>query len=244
MQYDILTKEKDPMGQAITDFFHNGKAQPIRVFSSQFDEDEMPVNELFRTYAHMPALEQKALQLASGRILDVGAGSGCHSLALQDMGKEVCAIDISPCSVEVMRERGVKDARLVNLFQPDFSERFDTILMLMNGSGIVGRIENMPAFFDKMKQLLTPEGCILMDSSDLSYLFEDENGEILIDLAGDYYGQVDFRMQYKEVKGDAFDWLYIDFDTLSLYANQCGFCVELVEEGKHYNYLARLTVKN
>lgn len=244
MTYDVLTKEKDPMGQAIADFFRQGKAQPIRVFSSQFDEDEMPVKELFRTYTHMPALEQRALQLASGRILDVGAGSGCHSLALQEMGKEVCAIDISPCSVEVMRARGVKDARLANLFQPDLAERFDTVLMLMNGSGIIGRIEHMPDFFDRMKQLLAPGGCILMDSSDLSYLFEDENGEVYIDLAGDYYGQVDFRMQYKDVKGDAFDWLYIDFDTLSLYADQCGFRAERVEEGEHYNYLARLTVKD
>lgn len=244
MLHDVLTKEKDPMGQAIADFFRLGKARPIRVFSSQFDEDEMPVKELFRTYPQMPPLEQRALRLASGRILDVGAGSGCHSLALQEMGKDVCAIDISPCSVEVMRARGVKDARLANLFQPDLAGRFDTVLMLMNGSGIIGRIEHMPAFFDRMKQLLAPGGCVLMDSSDLSYLFEDENGEVYIDLAGDYYGQVDFRMQYKEVTGDTFDWLYIDFDTLSLYAEQCGFRAELLAEGEHYNYLARLTVKD
>ena len=244
MRTDVLTKDKDPMGAAIADYYRWGKARPLRVFSSQFEEDEMPVKELFRTFGQMPALEQTALRLASGRILDVGAGSGCHSLALQDMGKEVCAIDISPLSVEVMRERGVSDARLANLFQPDFAERFDTVLMLMNGSGIIGRMENMPAFFGRMKQLLKPGGCILMDSSDLSYLFEEEDGSISIDLAGDYYGQVDFCMQYKDVKGDPFDWLYVDFDTLSLYASSCGFRAELVEEGGHFNYLARLSVSS
>lgn len=241
METTILQKEKDPMGAAIYEYFKTGKAGKLRVFSSQFEEDEIPVKELFRTYAHMPVLEQTALNLAKGKILDVGAGSGCHSLALQEMGKEVVAIDISPLSVEVMQTRGV-DARLVNLFDPHFAERFDTILMLMNGSGIIGRVDNFGTFFQRMKLLLNPGGCILMDSSDLRYLFEDEDGSFVVDLAADYYGQLDFRMQYKQIKGEAFDWLYVDFNTLSLYASQYGFKAELVKEGSHYDYLARLTL--
>lgn len=236
-----MQKEKDPMGAAIYEYFKTGKAGKLRVFSSQFEEDEIPVKELFRTYAHMPVLEQTALELAKGKILDVGAGSGCHSLALQEMGKEVVAIDISPLSVEVMQTRGV-DVRLVNLFDPHFAERFDTILMLMNGSGIIGRVDNFGTFFQRMKLLLNPGGCILMDSSDLPYLFEDEDGSFVVDLAADYYGQLDFRMQYKQIKGEAFDWLYVDFNTLSLYASQYGFKAELVKEGSHYDYLARLTL--
>lgn len=106
METTILQKEKDPMGTAIYDYFKTGKAGKLRVFSSQFEEDEIPVKELFRTYAHMPVLEQTALELAEGKILDVGAGSGCHSLALQEMGKKSVAIDISPLSVEVMQARG------------------------------------------------------------------------------------------------------------------------------------------
>ena len=188
----------------------------------------------------MPPLEQKALQLAQGKILDCGAGSGCHALALQAMGKEVQAIDISPLSVETMRLRGVKQAYQVNLFDENYVEQFDTILLLMNGSGIIGKLANMSAFFNKMKQLLTPDGCIYMDSSDLRYLFEDEDGSFLIDLADDYYGEIDFQMQYKQIKGEPFDWLYIDFQTLSLYAAQNGFTAELIQEGEHYDYLARL----
>lgn len=238
----LLTPDKDPMGAAISDFHQQGKADRLRVFSSQFDEDEIPVKQLFRTLRQMPILEQTALKLAQGKILDVGAGSGCHALALQKMNKEVCAIDISPRSVEVMKEEGVKDARLLNLFDELFRDTFDTILMLMNGSGIIGRIENMPDFFLRMKQLLSPGGCILMDSSDLRYLFEEEDGSILIDIASDYYGQVDFRMQYKDIKGDVFDWLYIDPQTLELYAAENGFNVEIVRRGKHYDYLAKLTL--
>lgn len=240
METTLLPAGKDPMGAAIADYFKHCKADRLRVFSSQFDEDEIPVKQLFRSAKTMPMLERTALQLATGSILDVGAGSGCHALALQEMGKEVCAIDISPLSVEVMKQRGVNNARLVNLFDGQFVDTFDTILMLMNGSGIIGRLENMPAFFQRMKQLLRPGGCILMDSSDLRYLFEDEDGSFEIDLAADYYGEVDFEMQYKDIRGDSFDWLYIDFQTLSLYAAECGFKAELVKEGKHYDYLAKL----
>ena len=226
MATTILPAERDPMGAAIYDYFNHHKADRLRVFSSQFEEDEIPVKELFRTIQSMPALERIALEMATGRILDVGAGSGCHALALQAMEKEVCAIDISPLSVEVMKQRGV-----------------NTILMLMNGSGIIGKLNNMPDFFQRMKRMLRPKGCILMDSSDLRYLFEEEeDGSIVIDLAGDYYGEIDFQMQYKDIKGDTFDWLYVDFQTLNLYASEYGFKAELVKEGKHYDYLVKLSL--
>ncbi len=243
MQTALLTSDKDPMGTAIADYFYRRKVGKLRVFSSQFEEDEIPVPHLFRAYPEMSAVEQTALTLAKGKILDAGAGSGSHVLALQEMGKEVCAIDISPLSVEVMKERGVKDARHINLFDVHFQDTFDTILMLMNGSGLIGKLENMPAFFMRIKQLLRPDGCILMDSSDLRYIYEDEDGSLLTDLADKYYGEIDYRMQYKSVRGNAFDWLYIDFQTLRYYAAKCGFHAELVKEGKHYDYLACLTLK-
>ena len=240
MNANLLPPNKDPMGYAIADYFSKGKAGRLRVFSSQFEEDEIPVDQLFRTFDEMPVLEQKALELAQGKILDCGAGSGCHALALQDMSKDVEAIDISPRSVEVMQKRGIQHAYCVNLFDDNFLHRYDTILMLMNGSGIIGKLENMGDFFSKMKQLLNPGGCIYMDSSDLRYLFEDEDGSFLVDLAGGYYGEIDFQMQYKQVKGEPFDWLYVDFQTLSYYAQENGFKAELVQEGEHYDYLACL----
>ena len=239
----LIPPHNDPMGAAIAEYHRTGRAGTLRVFSSQFDEDEIPVEQLFRTFDEMPYLEQQALNMATGRILDVGAGSGCHALALQNMDKEVTAIDISELSVEVMRERGVKDARAVDLYDERLAEQYDTILLLMNGSGIIGNIGGMERFFLRMKQLLKPGGRIYMDSSDLKYLFEEEDGSYLIDVAGDYYGVVDFRMQYKQVKGETFDWLYIDFDTLSYYAEQYGFLAEVVSQGEHYDYLAVLKMK-
>ncbi|MCD7977832.1 MAG: class I SAM-dependent methyltransferase [Tannerellaceae bacterium] len=241
MYIGLISPAKDPMGHAISDYYKQGKAGKLRVFSSRFDEDEIPVTQLFRPFEEFPELEKTAIEMASGRILDVGAGSGCHSLALQAAGKEVCAIDISSLSVDIMKQQGIKDVRLVNLFDEQFTGPFDTILMLMNGSGIIGKLEHMPAFFRKMKLLLAPGGAVLMDSSDLRFLFEEEDGSYLIDLAGDYYGEIDFRMKYKQIEGEPFDWLYIDFMTLSLYASENGFKAQLIQEGEHYDYLVRLT---
>ena len=239
----LIPPLKDPMGTAIADYHRTGRAGTLRVFSSQFEEDEIPVAQLFRTYNEMPPIEQQALTLAQGHILDVGAGSGCHALALQKLGKKVTAIDISELSVNVMCERGVDDARAIDLYDEHLAETYDTILLLMNGSGIIGNMEGMERFFMRMKQLLRPGGCIYMDSSDLKYLFEEEDGSFVIDIAGDYYGLVDFRMQYKQVKGEAFDWLYIDFETLTFYAEQYGFSTELICEGEHYDYLAKIFLK-
>ena len=240
MTKKVISAAGDPMGAAIYDYHKNGKAGVLRVFSSQFEEDEIPVEDLFREYEDMPELERAALEAAEGEILDVGAGSGCHSLALAKMGKKSCAIDISPLSVEVMKERGV-DAHLVNLYDDSFTGTFDTVLMLMNGTGIIGTLENMPVFFERMSHLLKPGGSILIDSSDLRYLFEEEDGSLMIDLADDYYGLLDYQMQYEDVLGEPFDWLYVDFDTLAFYAEENGFNAELVAEGEHYEYLARLT---
>ena len=229
------------MGLAIYDFHKTGKAKKLIVHSSMFDDDEIPVTTLFRKFKDMPKLEQVALEKAEGRILDVGAGSGCHCVALAEMGKSCTAIDISGLSVEVMKEKGV-DARCINLFDESFVGQYDTILMLMNGTGIIGRLENMQKFFIRMKHLLAPGGRILIDSSDLRYLFEEEDGSLMIDLADDYYGLVDFQMEYNKVLGEPFDWLYVDFDTLSLYAEQNGFKAEMIAEGEHYDYLAALSL--
>ena len=237
----VLPVAGDPMGAAIYDYFMNGSAEPLIVHSSMFEDDEIPVDDLFRAFEDMPLLEREALEMAAGKILDVGAGAGCHSLALEKMGKPPVAIDISPLSVAVMKERGV-DARQVNFYDDSFDETFDTVLMLMNGTGIIGNLENIPAFFSRLRGLLNPGGRILLDSSDLRYLYEEEDGSLMIDLAGDYYGLLDYQMEYKGVLGESFDWLYLDFDTLAFHAEENGFRAELVAEGEHYDYLAALYV--
>ncbi len=233
-----MTTDKDPMGAAIADYWKHGVAGRLRVFSPDFDEDEIPVETLFRSFEEMPSLEQEALRLAAGRILDVGAGAGCHSLALQEMGKDVTAVEISPLSAQTMREQGVANVLQQDFFTLDSS--FDTILMLMNGIGIVGTLDRLPRFFRHIRSILSPGGQLLLDSSDLCYLFEDEEGIIELPDSQRYYGELEYRMQYRKIKGDPFPWLYIDEDALTAEAAKAGFTAEVIARGEHYEYLARL----
>lgn len=240
MEYTTLSPNNDPMGAAIRDYQNKGKASRLRVLSSMFDEDEMPVAHLFRTFNQMPRLEQKALSMAKGRVLDIGAGAGCHALALQERGLEVKAIDISPLSCEVMSERGVKDVECVNLFNPQLQGKYDTLLLLMNGTGIAGKLNRLSMLLNRLKELLAEGGQILIDSSDLKYIYENEDGSMDIDLNAPYYGEVDYQIQYKNVKGEPFDWLYTDPMLLASISKQCGLNCEIVEEGENYDFLARL----
>ena len=252
------------MGRAIAEYWKNKTAERLRVFSPMFEEDEIPLSTLFRSYEDMPEIERKALDMAKGRILDVGAASGCHSLVLQERGLDVTAIDISPLSVETMKERGVKKVLEQDFFTLEGQameqrepssllewpsrdrvrrSQYDTILMLMNGIGIVGTLERMPKFFKQLDTILASGGQVLCDSSDISYVFEDEEGMIDIPNEMDYYGEHSFRMQYKDTIGEPFDWLYIDADTLKEKAGRYGYAVEVVAVGEHYDFLARITKK-
>ncbi len=237
-----MNSKMDPMGRAIADYWKNKKAGRLRVFSPMFEEDEIPLTTLFRKYKAMPEIERKALDMAKGRVLDVGAGSGCHSLVLQEKGIDVTAIDISPLSVETMKERGVKKVIEQDFFTLE-EQQYDTILMLMNGIGIVGTLDRLPEFFQVLDKILAPGGQVLCDSSDISYVFEGEDGMIDIPEDMGYYGEHSFQMQYKDTIGEPFDWLYIDADTLRQRADRCGYVVEVVAKGDHYDYLARITKK-
>ena len=234
-----MKRIQDPMGQAILDFWKMGRAEEIRVFSPMYDEDVMPVEILFRKYDEMPAIERHALDMATGRTLDVGAGAGCHSLVLQERGMDVTAIDISPLSVEAMKGRGVK-----KVLEQDFyalEGQYDTILLLMNGVGIVGTVDRFPILFQQLNRLLALGGQVLCDSSDLCYIYEDEEGVVdLTDVEG-YYGELTYQLQYKDVIGKPFPWVYVDAETLREKAEENGFEMEVVMQGEHYDYLAKLT---
>ena len=240
MNINTLPEQEDPMGAAIRDYFRQGKSAQLKVLSSLFDDDEMPVPHLFRSYDEMPPLEQRALNEARGKVLDVGAGAGCHALALQERGLDVTAVDISPLSCETMKERGVANVECVNIFNQRFQERFDTLLLLMNGTGIAGKLSRLPQLLSRLKQLMNPSAQILIDSSDLRYVYEDENGVLDVDLDGAYYGEVDYQMTYRNIIGKSFDWLYADSVVLAECCRQCGLKCEILAQGNHYDYLARI----
>lgn len=234
---------KDLFGKAIFDFYTKNSPEDIITETSISEEDEMSVEYLFRTYNEMPKIEQKALQLAKGKILDVGCGAGSHALSLQnERNLEVTAIDISEKAIETCLLRGIKNAKAENIL--DFEgEKFDTILLLMNGTGIFGQLKNCNKYLSKLKSLLKPGGQILIDSSDIIYMFdEDEDGGKWIPSENDYYGELVFNISYKGEKEEPFDWLYLDYNTLQNAAIANGLNCELILEGEHYDYLAKLSI--
>lgn len=241
MTTTTLAADHAPMGAAILDHTKGICQSPLTVHSSMFDDDEMPIDHLFRSLSEMPRLEQEALSRARGRVLDIGAGAGCHTLALQERCLEVKAIDISPLSCEAMRLRGVSDVECTNLFSPLLEGTYDTILLLMNGTGLAGKVSGMPRLLDRLKQLLTPGGQILIDSSDLRYLFDDDDLPSKAD-GEPYYGEVDYQMTYAGVEGAPFDWLYLDYPLLEAICQANGLKCECIMRGDHYDYLAKVSL--
>lgn len=233
---------KDLMGRAIWDYFHNDNPEDLQTETSISELDELPVNYLFRDFDEMNKIEQKALKLASGKVLDIGAGAGSHSLYLQnDRNLEVTALDISPKSIEVCKLRGIKNAVAENMLH--FSEgTFDTILLLMNGTGIFQSLNVIDIYLKKLHSLLSSKGQILIDSTDILYMFdEDEDGGFYIPADG-YYGELDYIVHYKGESEEPIKWLYLDFNTLKNAAENNGFKIEKVLQDED-SYLAKLTKK-
>ncbi|MDG2433419.1 class I SAM-dependent methyltransferase [Flavobacterium sp.] len=234
---------KDLFGQAILDYQTQNAPEDLLTETSISEEDEMNVSYLFRSFDEMPLLEQKALALTKGKTLDVGAGAGSHSLYLQnDKNIAITAIDISPQAIETCRLRGIKNALVADILTLE-SEKFDTILLLMNGTGIFGTLKQTATYLQKLQSLLQLDGQILIDSSDIIYMFDQDDDGAYAVPADRYYGELDFTITYKGKKEEPFPWLYIDYNTLQNIAIDNNLQCELITEGEHYDYLARLTIQ-
>lgn len=234
--------DSDSLGKGLQSYYNGNSQAKFSVYSDIADTERWPISIFFRKFENMPKNEQIALSDCVGRILDIGAGAGSHSLWLQERNHKVTAIDISEGAIDVMKKRGVQDVRKVDFF--DFKdEKYDTLLLLMNGIGIVQTIDRLPLFFQKAKDLLNDKGFILLDSSNLIYLFLEEDGSAMINLNSDkYYGEVEYRMDYCNCHGKPFKWVFVDYDLLSQAAEENGFKCEMIYEDDHYLYLAKLTL--
>ncbi len=228
---------KDLFGKALLDYQMGNYSEDLITYSSVSGKDILPLPYLFRDYNEMPTLEQKALDLAFGKVLDIGCGAGSHSLYLQNKGLEVKAVDISKGAIKTCKLRGIKDAEQIDVLNLK-DEKFDTLLALMNGAGMSGKLKYLTGFLVHLKKLLKPGGQILTDSSDIAYMFEEE--DYYLEKSSDYYGEVIFSVAYKNKNDDPFNWMYVDFNTLKINAQQAGLQCEMILKGEHFDYLARL----
>ncbi len=231
---------KDLFGRALLDYHFGNYTEDITTYSSIAGRDDMELPWLFRTFHEMPMLEQTALLLCKGDVLDIGCGAGSHTLYLQNKNLNIKAIDISEGAIKTSKERGVKNAMIQNIWDVK-NEKYDTILALMNGVGISGSLNQLTPFLEHLKTLLQKDGQIIMDSSDVIYMYKNEMGEYNIPKGNNYYGEVTFEFKYKNQFSDKFKWLFIDSELLNKHAKEAGLQFELVKKGYHYDYLARLT---
>jgi precorrin-6B methylase 2 len=232
----------DPFGEAILEYFEKGKAPDLIVNSNYTEDENIPVSYLFRTKKEMPEIELAALENCRRKILDIGAAAGCHSIILQEKGFEITALEKSEKACEVLRKRNIQNVVCSDIY--NYAEaKFDTILLLMNGTGIGETLTGLWKLLTQLKKLLAENGQILIDSSDIKYLFEEEDGSYWIDLTNDsYYGEMEYEVKYKN-SVSKFKWLFVDFQKLKKVAGKAGFECRLVEKGEHHDYLAQLKIK-
>lgn len=235
----MIETMKDLFGKALLDYHNGNYTEDIITSTSISSEDVLPLPYLFRSFKDMPELEQEALELANGYVLDVGCGAGSHSLYLQEKGLQVKAIDISKGAIQVTKQRGVLYTQEKDIL--DETETFDTILLLMNGTGIFQELAQVSKYLSHLKNLLKPNGQILVDSSDIKYMYEDEDGGFWMDTNANYYGELDYFLSYKNEHENPMKWLYLDFNTLLTACVSVGLNCELILEGEHFDYLARLS---
>ncbi len=226
----------DAYGHALRDYFEQGEADTLWLNNSYGNPEKMPVEVFFRDGQDLTMLEISAMSLVRGKVLDVGAGAGAHALLLQEDGFQVTAIDQSAMACEIMREWGVHDVIQGNIFQFD-QARFDTLWLMMNGIGIVGTLDKLTEALRHMKKLLHAGGQIILDSSDIRYLYENDLPE------NRYFGEIDYQYVYKGKSGEWFSWLYVDQRMLKHHAGQAGFSCRIVYENKEDQYLALLTME-
>ena len=227
---------KDIFGEALYDHYKGTKAAKLFIYNKYGPKEEMPLSVYFRTELEMPDLELLAMGRCYGKVLDIGAGAGSHSLCLQRSGTDVTAMDISDKAANIMSERGLEKVLTNDIFTYS-EERFDTLLLLMNGIGLAGNTEKLRLFLSHAKTLLNPGGQLLFDSSDIAYLYR---GDLPV---GRYYGELWYQYGFKGQKTEWFQWLYLDQDLLIDIAAHEGWFVEILYEDNMDQYLARLMVK-
>lgn len=217
----LLTTLKDPHGQAILDYY-KGKQEIKLVLGNSYGEpEEMPVEAFFTEPDEFSEIERTAMTHCRGKVLDIGAAAGAHALFLQAFEAPIYALDNSPGCAETMRLSGVK-----KVIQEDYQihkGNYDTILLMMNGLGIAGKLEGVPKLLSRCRDLLNPGGHIVFDSSDISYLYEEG-----VEKPDGYFGEVRYRYEYNGQNGDWFDWVYVDQTMLQSIVAKEGLEMEVI----------------
>lgn len=232
----------EPFGQALREFYRGDLRAECKVCRDDGYVGDLLAEPFFREQMEFSPIERRAIDMCRGQVLDIGAGAGCHSLALQQRGIDVVAIDVCSAAVDIMAERGVKRVRLTDVFEL-LEGKFDTLLMMMHGIGLVETLAGLDRFLEHAHRLTMPGGQILADSLDV------RRAEEAVHLAyqeanrrsGRYFGEVRMSFDYKGRSGPQFGWLHVDPETLAEHARQQGWLFRIEYQTGEGDYLAGLT---
>ncbi len=226
--------QPDVLGKALLDFYHNRFRGKLKVHNNYGKPEFMPPEVFFESEDELSELDRYALSLCEGSVLDIGAAAGKHSLILQEHLPEVVALDFSPGCIALMQERGIRQPEFADIYK--YSGRtFDTLLLLMNGIGLAENMEGYRLLLRQFHLLLNPGGQVLLDSSDISYLFSVKE-----DRSGHYYGEISYSFEYRKEMGNWFGWLYLDPEIMAEIAEEEGFSAQVLFMDNTGQYLARL----
>lgn len=202
----------------------------------------------FTEYADWSPLEQQAVNLAEGRVLDIGCGAGRHALYLQERGFEVTGIDNSPGAIEVCQLRGLKKALVcpisdVDKFKP---ASFDTIIMMGNNFGLFGSFENARTILKKFASITAPDARIIAKTLDpyktdnpLHWSYLQLNRQ-----RGRLGGQIRMRVRYGATVGDWFDYLFVSSEEMREILSDTDWRIEELLDAEAANYVAVIQKKS
>lgn len=231
-----------PEGLALLAYVEGDRDAELVIHRDDGVDDPMPVGYFFRKWPDFDSIDREAIERCQGRVLDVGAGTGVHSLVLQERGLRVTAIDIVPESVAIMTQHGVNDAQCVDVFT-FHAGPFDTMLLLGHGIGMVETVAGLDRFLSHAQKLVSKDGQVLLDSVDVRqtedprYLAYHEANR----RAGRYIGEIRLQLEFQGQKGPLCGWLHVDAETLSEHAASANWQTDVLLREKNGHYLARLT---
>lgn len=225
----INVESWEPLGLMLLDYFKGDQTAECTVLSN-VEEDTTLKGSLFFRNEGITELENIALNHCEGRILEIGAGVGVHSLELQNTGYDITAIEVSQHCCDIMKNQRVNNVINADFFTYKFEQKFDTILLLMNGIGFVEDFVGLERFFQIVNKILETKGKLIFDTTDISYATENQKSKASIKKVSEYFGIVWYSLLYKNYIGKPYKWLYLDYTSLKKMALKNGFNTKMLFE--------------